>query len=103
MLGNSGAQLSHVNLSNGAVDVQDEEYEFISGGQETNGSANGLGRSDRAVPSKLSSKAGIILVSLPSPPRICDSLLSSFQRVSTTSSLSFLNSSLPDLLLFYLP
>ena len=67
VLGNSGAQLSHVNLSDGVVDVQDEEYEFITGEQETNGRANGgVSRSDRAVPSKLSSKAGIILVSLPS-------------------------------------
>ena len=64
VLGNSGAQLSHVNLSDGVVDVQDEEYEFVTGGQETNGRANGVSRN--AVPSKLSSKARIILVSLPS-------------------------------------
>ena len=68
VLSNSGAQLSRVSLSDGVVDVQDEEYEFISGGQETNNRANGVSRSDRAVSSTLSSKAGIILVSLPSFP-----------------------------------
>ena len=77
MMGNSGAQLSRVNMSDGVVDVQDEEYEFIPGSQETNGRADGVSRSDRTVSSTLSSKAGIILVSLPSLPLICDSLFSS--------------------------
>ena len=44
------------------VDVQDEDYEFVPGEQESSG---GVGRSDRVVSSTLSSKAGIILVSLP--------------------------------------
>ena len=70
-MGDSGAQLSRVNLSDGPVDVQDEEYEFIPGGQDTNGGANGV---SPTVSSTLSSKAGIILVSLPSLPLICDSL-----------------------------
>ena len=74
MISDSGAQLSRVNLSDGVVDGQDEEYEFIPGGQETNGRANDVSRSDRAVSSTLSSKAGIILVSLPSLPLICCSL-----------------------------
>ena len=64
MMGDPAAQLSRVNLNDGVVDVQDEDYEFISGGQETNGRANGVSRSDGAVSSTLSSKAGIILVSL---------------------------------------
>ena len=34
--GNSGAELSRVSLSDGVVDVQDEEYEFIPAGQGTN-------------------------------------------------------------------
>ena len=77
------------------VDVQDEEYEFIPVGQELNGRANGVSRSDWAVISTLSSKAGtrIILVSLPSFPLICGSLFSSqffhLLRVCTTSLLSF--------------
>jgi hypothetical protein len=62
VMGDPAAQLSRVNLNDGVADVQDEEYEFIPGGQET----SGRGRSDRAVSSTLSSKAGIILVSLPS-------------------------------------
>ena len=74
MIGDFGAQLSRVNLSDGVVDVQDEEYEFIPGGQETNGRANGVSRSDRAVSLTLSSKAGVILVSLPSLSLICGSL-----------------------------
>jgi hypothetical protein len=50
VIGDSGAQLSRVNLSDGVVDVQDEEYGFIPGGQETNGRANSVSRSDtRAV------------------------------------------------------
>ena len=60
MIGDSGAQ-----LRDGVVDIQDEEYEFIPSGQETNDRANGVSRSDGAVSSTLSSKAGIILVSLP--------------------------------------
>ena len=76
VLGNADAQLSRVNVSDGD-DVQDEEYEFIPGGQEASGRANGVSRSDRAVSSTLSSKAGIILVSLTSFPLICDSLFSS--------------------------
>ena len=70
-MGDSGAQLSHVNLSDGDVDVQNEGYEIIPGEQETNGRVNGVGRS---VSPTLSSKAGIILVSLPCLPLICDSL-----------------------------
>jgi hypothetical protein len=73
-MGDPAAQLSRVNLNDGVADVQDEEYEFIPGGQETNGRASGVSRSDRAVSSTLSSKAGIILVSLPSLPLICGSL-----------------------------
>ena len=83
------------------VDVQDGEYEFIPGRQETNGRAIGVSR-----PSTLSSKAGIILVSLPSLPLVCNSLFIHFfyfQRVSTTSLLSFPNSSLLDSRLSYLP
>ena len=46
------------------VNFQNEDFEVISGEQETNGKVNRVGRSDRAVSSTLSSKAGIILVSL---------------------------------------
>lgn len=70
VLGNTGAQLSRVDISNGVVDtptdVQDEDYEFIPSTQETNSRSNGVNESNRAVSSTLSSKAGIILVSLPS-------------------------------------
>ena len=62
VIANPLTQLSHVNISSGAVDIQDEDYEIISGEQETNGRTNGASR--RAVSSTLSSKAGIILVSL---------------------------------------
>ena len=58
----STPQLSRVKLTN--INVQNEDYEVISGEQETNGKVNGVSRSDRAVSSTLSSKAGIILVSL---------------------------------------
>lgn len=57
-------QLSRVKFTNDVIDVQDEDYEIISGEQETNGRVNGVGQSDKAVSSTLSSKAGIILVSL---------------------------------------
>jgi hypothetical protein len=102
VIGDSGAQLSRVNVNDGVVDVQDEEYEIIPGGQETNDRANGVSRSDRAVSSTLSSKAGIILVSLPSFLFFIFIYFIS-QRVFTTSSLSFPNSLLPDSRLSYLP
>ena len=57
-------QLSRVKFTNDVVDVENEDLEVISSEQETNGRTNGVGRSDRAVSSTLSSKAGIILVSL---------------------------------------
>lgn len=60
VIGDSDAQPSRFNLSDGVVDNHDdEEYEFIPGGQETNGRENGVSRS---VSSTLSSKAGIVLV-----------------------------------------
>jgi len=73
VLGNSGAQLSRVDISNAVVDtptdVQNEGYVFIPGEQEANGRSNDVVGSDRAVSSTLSSKAGIILVSpLPLSP-----------------------------------
>ena len=50
---------------NDAIDIQDEDYEVISVEQETDRRINGVGRSDsKAIPSTLSSKAGIILVGL---------------------------------------
>ena len=49
---------------NDVIDVQDDDYEVISVEQETNRRINGVSRSDKAVSSTLSSKAGIILVSL---------------------------------------
>jgi hypothetical protein len=61
VLGNTGA--SHVNISNGVVDVRDEGYEFIPSEQETR--SRGVSESHRTVSSTLSSKAGIILVSPP--------------------------------------
>jgi hypothetical protein len=66
VMGDARAQLSHVNISNGAFDIENEDYEFIPGEPETNGRVNGVDRSDRAVSStsSLSSKAGIILVRL---------------------------------------
>jgi len=54
---NGEAGLEFINV----IDVQNEDCEVISGEQETNGRANGVGRSDRAVSSTLSSKAGIVL------------------------------------------
>ena len=66
VMSDARVQLSHVNISNGAVDIENEDYEFIPGEPETNGRVNGVSRSDRAVSSisTLSSKAGIILVRL---------------------------------------
>jgi solute carrier family 45 protein 1/2/4 len=49
-----GAQLSRDN-------IQSEDYASVSGEQATNGGVNAVSRSDRAVSSTLSSKAGIIL------------------------------------------
>ena len=51
-----------VKFTNDVTDVQNEDSE-ISDEQETNGRVNGVGRSERAVSSTLSSKAGVILVS----------------------------------------
>ena len=57
-------QLSCVKFANDDIDVQNEDFEMISGPgeQENNGRVNGVGQSDGAVSSTLSSKAGIILV-----------------------------------------
>jgi hypothetical protein len=58
-------QLSSDNISNGVMDIQDEDHEFPSD-QEINGGVNGgASRSDRAVPS---STTLIILVNFLSLP-----------------------------------
>ena len=62
MICDSTTQLSRIKFTN--VNVQNEDYEVVSSEQETNGKVNGVSRSDRAVSSTLSSKAGVILVSL---------------------------------------
>ena len=61
MLGNFGAQRSRVSIND---DIQNDGYEFVPSCQEINGRSNGVRGSGRAASSTLSSKAGIILVSL---------------------------------------
>ena len=96
VMGNTGAQLSRVDVSNGVIDVPNERYGLIPGEHAIDGM-----RSDRVVPSTLSSKAGIVLVSLLLLlVWVIDDLY--FNRAYTTSSSSFPNSSSPDLRLYYL-
>ena len=57
------SQLSCVKFTDDVIGVQNEDSEIVSGEQEINGRVNGVGRSNWAS-STLSSKAGVILVSL---------------------------------------